>query len=107
MFYIFLQFAVVRFVDYGNVCGVRRDQLRKDLVGLDVPKLSFPVKLHGIKMTSNFRPYDVYNQFQSTKVTVELKCPPSQQPLEVMLHMDNHYIDLASVLVKQNMAVRV
>ena len=98
---------MVRFVDYGNVCAVRRDQLRKDLVGLDVPKLSFPVKLHGIKMTSNFRAYDVYNQFQNTKVTVELKCPPTQQPLEVMLHLERRCIDLATILVKQNMAVRV
>ena len=68
--------------------------------------LSFPVKLHGIKMTSGFRPYDVHEQFQTNRVKVELKCLPSQKPLEVILHCSGGY-DLASILVKQNMAVRV
>ena len=96
-------------MDYGNVAHVTRDQLRKDLVGLEVPVLSFPVVLHGIKITSGFKADEVHGQFQNSPVRVELKSPPSQIPHEVNLHFANatYSEDLASILVTQNMAKRI
>jgi hypothetical protein len=96
-------------VDYGNIAPVTRDQLRKDLVGLEIPVLSFPVVLHGIKITSGFKAKEVHEQFQDSPVRVELKSPPSQIPHEVNIYLENatYSEDLASILVTQNMATRI
>jgi len=96
-------------VDYGNIAPVTRDQLRKDLVGLEIPVLSFPVVLHGIKITSGFKAKEVHEQFQNSPVRVELKSPPSQIPHEVNIYLENatYSEDLASILVTQNMATRI
>ena len=95
-------------MDYGNTAPVTRDQLRKDLVGLEIPVLSFPVVLHGIKITSGFKAKEVHEQFQDCPVRVELKSPPSQIPHEVNIYLENatYSEDLASILVTQNMATR-
>ena len=96
-------------MDYGNIAPVTRDQLRKDLVGLEIPVLSFPVVLHGIKITSGFQANEVHEQFQNSPVRVELKSPPSQIPHEVNIYLENatYSEDLASILVTQNMATRI
>jgi hypothetical protein len=96
-------------VDYGNIAPVTRDQLRKDLVGLEIPVLSFPVVLHGIKITSGFKANEVHEQFQNSPVRVELKSPPSQIPHEVNIYLENatYSEDLASILVTKNMATRI
>ena len=71
--------------------------------------LSFPVVLHGIKITSGFKADEVHVQFQNSPVRVELKSPPSQIPHEVNIHFANttYSEDLASILVAQNMATRI
>ena len=96
-------------MDYGNKAYVTRDQLRKDLVGLEIPLLSFPVALHGIKITTGFNAHDVHVQFQNSPVRVELKSLPSQIPHEVNIYFENttYSEDLASILVTQNMATRI
>ena len=96
-------------MDYGNIAPVTRDQLRKDLVGLEIPVLSFPVVLHGIKITSGFKAKEVHEQFQNSPVRVELKSPPRQIPHEVNIYLENatYSEDLASILVTQNMATRI
>ena len=96
-------------MDYGNTAPVTRDQLRKDLVGLEIPVLSFPVVLHGIKKTSGFKADEVHRQFLDCPVRVELKSPPSQIPHEVNLYFENttYSEDLASILVAQSMATRI
>ena len=96
-------------MDYGNIAPVTRDQLRKDLVGLEIPVLSFPVVLHGINITSGFKAKEVHEQFQNSPVRVELKSPPSQIPHEVNIYLENatYSEDLASILVTQNMATRI
>ena len=104
------QFANVQFVDYGNFAPVTRDQLRKDLVGLDVPLLCFTVKLHGIKLTSTFDAYKIHQQFEGTPLKVELVAPPTGQPLEVKIYSDiSNFVrdDLASILVKRGMATYI
>ena len=96
-------------MDYGNIAPVTRDQLRKDLVGLEIPVLSFPVVLHGIKITSGFNADEVHTQFVNSQVRVELKNPPSQIPHEVNIYFSNatYSEDLASILVARNMAKRI
>ena len=96
-------------MDYGNKAPVTRDQLRKDLVGLEIPVLTFPVVLHGIKITSGFKADEVHQQFQQSPVRVELKSPPSQIRHEVNIYFENtaYSEDLASILVAQNMATRI
>ena len=96
-------------MDYGNIAPVTRDQLRKDLVGLEIPVLSFPVVLHGIKITSGFKADEVHRQFVDSQARVELKNPPSQIPHEVNIHFANatYSEDLASILVARNMAKRI
>ena len=104
-FFFAFQFAIVQFVDYGNFAPVMRDQLRKDLVGLDIPLLCFKVVLHGIKLTSTFDAYFVHEQFEGTPLKVELMSAPTKQPLEVKIHFDKE--DLASILVKRGMATYI
>ena len=56
--------AKVTFVDYGNETQVSLNDLRKDLVVFDIPILSFPVKLHGIKLTKDFDCVSIHNTFE-------------------------------------------
>ena len=95
---------VVKLVDYGNEVTCYHDQLRKDLVGLDVNILTLEVQLDNIKLTGAYQEGLVYDKFAYMKVDVELTEYPEKLPLKCNLHLTDANDDIGNILVSLRMA---
>ncbi len=94
----------MRFVDYGNVVTVTPELLRKDLYGLEVPKLAVAVTLKGIQITSGFDAYQIHSTFYDKWARIVVEDEKIGLPLRVKMQMYDHGDDLAEILVKNNQA---
>ena len=78
------------------------DQLRKDLVGLDVPTLCLKTTLDGLEVTPKFDPKYLHDQFYNRVVEIELCEPPQKPPFKVKLYLNTGQ-DLGKILQEANM----
>lgn len=101
----------VLFVDYGNPVTVRKDHLRKDLIGMELPRVAIALTLDGVELTDNFDGGLIHERFYGKLVQIELKESPNDQfngkSLRAVIHLDDEKSDMATLLVSKDIARRV
>jgi hypothetical protein len=95
----------VKLLDYGNEDICQIEDLRKDLYGLEVPKLSSRLILDGLKLTECFDPLKLHNDLADQYVNVELTKPPTEWPLTANVSAVQSDIDVRSMMRFHNMAL--
>ena len=102
-FHFIFQEIQVRFVDYGNVATCTIDQVRKDLIGSEIPILNLHTKLGDIDITPLFDAKVIHDQYEDNVVKVELLEPPKEAPIKVKLSLQDG-LQLSDLLIAKNMA---
>ena len=107
-FILIFQEIRVRFVDYGNIATCTIDQVRKDLVGSEIPILNLHTKLGDIDITPLFDAKVIHDQYEDNVVKVELLEPPKGPLIKVKLSLQDglELSDLSDLLISKNMAKR-
>lgn len=90
---------------------MQKDQLRKDLIGMDLPRVAIDLTLDGVEFTDNFDPDEIHAHFFDKRVHIELKESPADQynckSLRAKIHLVEEKEDVATLLIKRDIVRKV